>query len=55
MLCKDTNDDIIDINNNSNNAHNDESINYWHEMLESTKEENRPHPNIWPNIQHFKK
>jgi hypothetical protein len=29
MLCKDTNDDIIEINNNSNNAHNDdESIDY---------------------------
>ncbi len=45
MLCKNTNDDIIEINNNSNNAHNDddESIDYWHEMLQSTKEENVPH------------
>ncbi len=45
MLYKNTNDDIIEINNNSNNAHNDddENIDYWHEMLQSTKEENVPH------------
>lgn len=30
MLCKNTNDDIIEINNNSNNVHNydDENIDY---------------------------
>lgn len=55
MLCKNTNDDIIEIKNNSNNAHNDddENIDYWIEVLQLTKEENVPHPNIWLNIQHF--
>ncbi len=57
MLCKNRNDDIIEINNKSNNAHNDddENIDYWIEVLQLTEEENVPHPNIWLNIQHFKK
>ncbi len=56
MLCKNTNDDIIEINNNSNNAHNDddENIDYWNDVLQFTKDENAPHPNIWLNVQHLK-